>query len=123
MPITHQIGRRIFKPEQAELGAHARDVQEIFNKVPVVEQRVIEALYDEPMTLQTAEEPFCVELVRIANMFAIEQPVSACFGMVHFVWRPNLGGCQITNIGGMSVATNGTTKYRFYYRITYRMVS
>jgi hypothetical protein len=123
MALTHQIGRRIFKPEQAELGAHARDVQEIFNKMPVIEHRVIEDFYAEPMVLRANEEPFSIELVRIANMYALETPVSACFGMVHYVWKPTNGGAQITKIGGMDVATNGATKYRFYYRITYRMVS
>lgn len=121
MRRNQQIGRRIFKPEQADLGMHARDVQEIFDGIPIVELRTVEALYAEPMTLVAAEEPFSIELVRIANVFALEQPVSACFGMVHYVWRPQLGGAQITRIGGMSVGTNGTTKYRFYYRITYRM--
>lgn len=121
MRRNQQIGRRIFKPENAELATHARDVQELFNGVPIVELRTIESLYAEPMTLTAAEEPFCIELVRIANTLALEQPVSACFGMVHYVWRPQLGGAQITRIGGMSVGTNGTTKYRFYYRITYRM--
>ena len=123
MRPVHQIGRRIFKPEQEDLGNHARDVQDIFDKIPVVDHRIVEDFYKEPMTLSAAEEPYCIELVRIANMFAPEQPVSASYGFVHFVWRPQLGGAQITKIGGMSVATNGTTKYRFYYRITYRMVS
>lgn len=121
MAIKHQIGRRIFKVEQAELGNHARDVQEIFNKMPVAEHRVIEDFYGEPMVLQAPEEPFCIELVRIANVGALDTPVTACNGMVHYLWRPDIGGAQIKNIGGMSVATNGTTKYRFYYRITYRM--
>lgn len=122
MTLTHTVGRRIFQESQAELGQHARDVQEIFNKIPVVEHRVVESVYAEPMTLKASEEPFSIELVRIANVFALEQPVIACNGMVHFVWRPQNGGAQITKIGGMDVATNGTTKYRFYYRITYRMV-
>lgn len=121
MRRQQQIGRRIFKPELQELGQHARDVQEIFDGIPIVELRTIEALYAEPMTLTAAEEPFCIELVRIASTLALEQPVSACFGMVHYVWRPQLGGAQIMKIGGMSVGTNGTTKYRFFYRITYRM--
>jgi hypothetical protein len=119
--IKFKLPKLIFGKDHDELANHARNVQELFNKVPVIEHRTIEALYDEPMTLQAAEEPFSIELVRIANVFALEQPVTACNAMVHYVWRPNLGGAQITNIGGMSVATNGTTKYRFYYRITYRM--
>jgi len=122
MTLTHQLRKRLFKPEQADLGDHARDVQDIINKVPVVEHRVVETTYTEPMTLAAKEEPFCIELVRIANLRAIEQPVTACTGMVHYVWRPQLGGAQITNIGGLGVASNAGTPYRFSYRITYRMV-
>jgi hypothetical protein len=122
MTVVHQVGRRIYPKGQEELAQHARDVQEIFNKIPVVEHRMIESYYAEPMTLLVSEEPFCIELVRIANVFALEQPVSAAYGMLHYVFRPNLGGAQITKIGGLDVPTNGTTKYRFYYRITYRMV-
>jgi len=85
MTLGYQIGRRIYGEAHAELGTHARDMQEILNKVPVVEQRIVESLYAEPMTLKAAEEPFSIELVRIANTLALEQPVSACFGMVHFV--------------------------------------
>lgn len=122
MTVVHQIGRRIYPKGQEELAQHARDVQEIFNKVPVVEHRVVETTYTEPMTLSASEEPFCIELVRIANLRAPEIPVSACYGFVHYVWRPQLGGAQITKIGGMDVATNAGTPYRFSYRITYRMV-
>jgi hypothetical protein len=120
--VKHQVPKRIFKPEQDELANHARGVQEIFDRVPVVEHRTIEDFYAEPMTLQVPEEPFSIELVRIANTYALEQPVSACFGMLHFVWRPRLGGAQITKIGGLTPAVDGLIKYRFYYRITYRMV-
>lgn len=123
MTLSHQLRKRLFKPEQDELGDHARDVQDIMNKVPVVEHRVIETTYGEPMTLQAKEEPFCIELVRIQNLRAPETPVLACYGFVHYVWRPQLGGAQITNIGGLSVASNAGTPYRFSYRITYRMVS
>lgn len=122
MTLSHQIPKRIFKPDDVELGNHARAVQEIFNKVPVVEHRVVEATYGEPMTLKASEEPFCIELVRIAALRSPEIPVSACYGFVHYVWRPQLGGAQITKIGGMDVATNGGVPYRFSYRITYRMV-
>lgn len=123
MSRNHQVPRRIFGQDQVELGGHVRAVQEIFDRVPVVEHRVIEALYDEPMPLSAVEEPFGVELVRIQNLQAPETPVNACYGFVHYVWKPLKGGALITKIGGMDVATNGTTKYRFSYRITYRMVS
>lgn len=122
MTLTHQIPKRIFKPEEAELGNHARSMQDILNKVPVVEHRVVETTYGEPMTLQAKEEPFSIELVRIQNLRAPETPVTACYGFVHYVWRPQRGGAQITNIGGFTVAANAGIPYRFSYRITYRMV-
>jgi hypothetical protein len=47
--------------------------------------------------------------------------VTACLGFVNFVWKPQNGGAVIQNIGGMNPTDNGATKYRFFYRITYRM--
>lgn len=119
--LTHQLPRRIFKADEGPLGDHARATQDIFDKIPVMEHRAVEDYYAEPMVLKASQEPFCVELVRIANVFALEQPVSACFGMLHFLWKPQQGGAVITKIGGLTPATDGATKFRFYYRITYRM--
>ena len=122
MTITHQLGRRIFPPSQPELGAHARDSQEIFNKIPVQIHRVVEALYSEPMVIGALkEEPYEIKLSRLVNLFAPETAVTACTGFVHWIWKPQLGGAQIQNITGLSVATHGQTRFRFSYRITYRM--
>jgi hypothetical protein len=121
MPITHQVSQRIFSKEQAELGKHARDVQDIFNKIPVVVHKVVEQPYDEPMTIgNLTEEPFSIELVRVSNLSQATQIVSTATSLVHFTWQPNKGGLVINKIGGMSVGTSLPT-LRFYFRITYKM--
>lgn len=121
MPITHQLGRRIFKPEQAELGAHARDTQEIFDKIAVVDRRTLEQLYAEPMVIGgLREEPFEIRLARITNLFAPETAVTACTGFVHWLWKPQIGGAQLLNITGLTVATHGQTRFKFSFRIEYR---
>ena len=122
MPKNHQIAKRIFPAEQDLLGKHARDVQTILDGIPVEEQREVEALYAEPMTMGALkEEPFSIKLERIVNLFAPETPVTACTGFVHWIWKPQVGGAQIQSITGMSVATHGQTKFRFSFRISYRL--
>lgn len=122
MTVNHMLPDRIGDPEHAPTWKLTRDAQTLFQKIPVVEHRSIEAFYKEPMTMGALqEEPFCIELVRIQNLFAPETPVTACTGFLNFVWKPQNGGAQIQNIGGLSVASNGKTKFRFFYRITYRM--
>lgn len=123
MTVAHQLTNRIGDEKNAELWKHVRDTQLIFNNIPVTEHRTMETFYAEPMTMGgLQEEPFCIELVRIVNLLQGEQPVTGCTGFLNFVWKPQKGGAVINNVNGMSVGTNGTTKYRFYYRITYRMV-
>lgn len=121
MAVTHQIAYRLFDKDQAPLGKHARDVQSIFDKIPVVVHKVVEQPYDEPMTIgNLAEEPFSIELVRVANLSQATQIVSTATGLVHFTWQPNKGGLVINKIGGMSVGASRPT-LRFYFRITYKM--
>lgn len=116
-----RLRQRYFDEKQAALGLLARDTQELFNRLPVTEQKTVEALYAEPMVIGgLREEPFCIECVRVVNLFAPPTPV-ACGGMLHFYWLPQLSGAQITSIDGMSPVTDGATRFRFYFRITYKM--
>ena len=122
MSLTHQIARRIFRKEQADLGKHARDVQSVFDKIPVQEHRVIEQPYTEPMTVgDLAEEPYCIELVRVADTSNANTTVTASSSLVHFTWLPSKGGAVIDKISGMTPASSPRPKLRFYFRITYKM--
>lgn len=121
MAKRFSVPRRIYDAKNEDLAEHARGVQEVFDRIRVVEDRVVEQLYAEPMTLALEAEPLYIECPRIVNLFQQDLPVIACSGMVHFTWKPRNGGAVITNISGMSVAANGGIKYRFYFRITNRM--
>jgi hypothetical protein len=122
MSKTHRIRKLIFGKEQDELGQHARDMQSILDRVPFQEHRTIEHIYQEPMVVGNLDqEPFSIELVRIVDLMQPHVPVSACFGFLHFQWLPSQGGAVIQKIGGLDPTTNGTTRFRFYYRVTYRM--
>lgn len=116
----YQLPRRIYDAKNEALGEHARGVQEVFDRIDVVEHRTVEQLYAEPMTLALTAEPLYIECPRISNLLQQNLPVIACTGMVHFDWLPKQGGAVIRNISGMSVAANGGIKYRFYFRITNR---
>lgn len=117
-----RMRQRFFDEKQKDLGSVARDVQDLLGTIPVVELRIVESLYKEPLAISTiSEEPFGLELVRIVNLFAPKTPVSACTGIVHWVWLPEAGGASITQIGGLTPAANGKIKYRFYFRVTYKL--
>lgn len=122
MTQQYRLKRQIFKgDQQAPLAEHARDTQQLLGQVPVTELRIVESIYTEPMVLgQLKEEPFCIELVRIVNLSAATNVVR-CGGMVHFIWLPVLNGAQILSIDGLSPGFDGTTRFRFYYRITYKL--
>lgn len=117
----YRFKQRYFGPDQSDLGALARDSQEIIAKIPVTELRMVETLYSEPMTLgQLVDEPFSIECVRVINMFAPQVPVK-CGGMAHFVWKPENNGAVITSIDGMSPTLDAAIRFRFYYRITFKL--
>jgi hypothetical protein len=123
MTVLHVLPNRIGDEAHAPTWQLTRDAQTLFQKIPVIEQRIVEEFYKEPSAMGgLQEEPFSIELVRIVNLLNAQTLVTACTGFVNFVWLPNNGGASIQNVGGLSVAANGATKYRFYYRITYRMV-
>jgi hypothetical protein len=122
MSITHILPRRIGDEQHAPTFQLARDAQLVMQKIPVTEHRIVEEFYKEPIAMGgLKEEPFCIECVRIVNLLNAQTNVPACTGFVNYVWMPNNGGAVIQNIGGLTVAANGGTKYRFYFRITYRM--
>ena len=121
MAKTHQLRSQLFPVDEAALGEHARDTQKILAKIPVVEHRITEQLYSEPLTLgQLTEEPFSIELVRVLNLFSPTTPVLTG-GMCHFTWLPQAGGAVIASIDGMSPGRDGATKFRFYFRVTFKM--
>lgn len=122
MTINHILPDRIGETQHAPTFKLTRDAQSIFQRIPVTEHRTVDEFYKEPLVMGgLKEEPFCIECVRIANLLNAQTNVPACTGFVNFIWKPNNGGAFIQNIGGLTVATNGSTKYRFYFRITYRM--
>jgi hypothetical protein len=119
MAQNHFIGRMVYDKDNPALGQHARNVQGILNQIPVVEQRVVDAIYKEPFILgNLSEEPFSIELVRVVNM---SSPLTTmkCGGMIHFTFLPAKGGASIASIDGLSPVTDGTTKLRFFFRISY----
>jgi hypothetical protein len=117
----YRFKQRYYGKEQSDVGNLARDAQELVGKIPVVELRMVETLYSEPMTLgQLLDEPFGIELVRVINMFAPSTPVK-CGGMVHFIWKPENNGAVITSIDGMSPVSDAAIRFRFYYRITFKL--
>lgn len=111
--IRHQLSR------DAVLGEQFRDTQQSLDAIPSTVLRRITTLYAEPLVLGSfSQEPEGIELLRIVDLSAQEKPVT-CGSLCHFVWRPLLGGAQITSVDGMSIAANGGKKYRFTFRITF----
>ena len=120
MPQQFKLKQRYFDKDNVA-GVVARNVQELLDQMPVMEQKTIEQFYAEPLVIGgLREEPFCIECVRVVNLFAPQKPV-ACGGMCHFYWLPQLSGAQINSIDGMSPVTDGATRFRFYFRITYKL--
>jgi len=117
-----RMRQRFFSKDQDQLGQVARDVQELLGTIPVVQLKIVESVYKEPLAIGAIDqEPFGLELVRIVNLYAPKTPVSACTGIVHWVWIPEAGGASITQIGGLTPAANGQIQYRFYFRITFKL--
>ena len=110
-----QLRKQLF--EKLDLGEHARDVQQLFDLVPRMFTKTTESAYTQPMVLGGFDEqPESIELVRIIDLNAQETPV-ACGSMVHYVWKPQRGGAQITSIDGLTPSPS--TKYRFTFRLTF----
>ena len=109
----------LFGKDQSELGQLARDAQDIFRRIPVIEHRMFDSNYVEPMVIgQLAEEPFCIELVRLVNLSSPAVTPTAMSTLIYFTWLPSQGGAIINSIDGL---TPGLTKYRFFFRVTYRL--
>lgn len=117
---SYRLTNQLFDKTNDMLGKHARDVQLAFNQIPVTEQRILDSKYIEPLALACVEEPFAIELVRIASLTQPQIPVR-CGGMVHFFWDG--ASAQITSIDGLSPADSLALEFRFSFRITYRTVS
>lgn len=111
--------RTQFAGNTTTLGERFRDAQGALDAIPIMVLRKREMVYDEPLVLGGMErQPESIEAMRIIDLSDQEQPVHGG-GLCHFVWRPNLGGAQITSVDGMSVAANGGKKYRFTFRLTF----
>lgn len=117
MTDNTQLRKQLF-PKQ-DLGDHARDVQGALDTIPRFVDRTLEAFYTEPMALGSpiaGKQPQSIELTRITSLSTPETPV-LCGSMVHFVWKPQNAGAQVTSIDGLTPST--AVKYRFVFRFTY----
>jgi hypothetical protein len=118
MPAQNtQLRKQIFGKQ--DLGDHARDTQQALNTIPRFFTQTLEAYYAEPMVLGSpvaGVEPESVELVRITSIVTPEQPV-LCGSMVHYTWKPQNNGCQVTSIDGLT--PSNTIKYRFTFRFSF----
>lgn len=100
------------------VGDLARDTQKIFDLINPVSYKKFRSFYTEPMTLGVfSEPPLCVELVRVTQVIQAEAPARTG-GMVHYVYKPQKGGCIITSIDGFT-PTNPRTEYDFVFRVTF----
>lgn len=112
--IRHQLTKDV------GLGEQFRDAQKSLDRFPVEILRTVEMQYAEPMVLGGfSQPPRGIRVDRIIDMAAQETPVTACSGLVHYVWKPQQGGAVITNISGMTTAAHGGKTYRFEFRITF----
>lgn len=99
-------------------GANQRATQNALMSMPRFVSMTLDSVYSEPMPLNVgAEQPESIELTRIQNTLSLEIPV-LCGSMVHWSFRPDLGGAQILSIDGLSPGSGIT--YRFTFRITYK---
>ena len=108
-----QLRKQLF--DKQDLGDHARDTQRNFDTIPRTVSKTFTQYYTEPMTLGSplvGVEPESIRLARIISVLAPEQPVP-CGDMVHYVWKPELNGCVVTSIDGLTPST--TIKYRFVF--------
>ena len=94
-------------------------MQGAFDTIPHVVLRKMELTYSEPMTLKLRQRPEGIEVLRVVSLVANQEIPVKCGTAVHYVWRPDVAGAQITSIDGMSMALNGAKQYRFTFRITY----
>jgi hypothetical protein len=74
----------------------------------------MEAAYVEPFFVSFASEPKCVELVRVRDRTALEQPV-ACGQACHFVWEGSRA--RITSIDGLTPSQSRV--FRMTFRASY----
>jgi len=116
MPQGYQLRRQAFDDDR-NLGEHSRDVREALDTIPRFIYRTFERYYAEPMIIgNLTEEPLTIVLERVVNLNAAETPV-LCGSMVHYVWKPQLGGARVTSIDGLTPSTS--VKYRFVFRLSF----
>jgi len=112
-----QLRKQLF--DQRDLGDHARDTQGSLDQIPRMMTKRFDEFYKEPMVLASpieGLEPESIELTRVVNLSAAETPV-LCGSMIHYAWKPQLGGAVVTSIDGLTPST--TVKYRFTFRFTF----
>lgn len=113
MTTNYQLRKQLF--DKQDLGEHARDTQNALEAIARVISKTVEQYYTEPMTLSspiTGTEPESIRLARIISIVTPEQPV-ACGSLVHYVWKPQLNGCVVTSIDGLTPST--AIKYRMTF--------
>lgn len=95
----------------------AGDIQQGFDRAPLVLLRTVEEYYKEPFVIgQLTREPAMVEAGRIVSLVAPEQAVIHSLAC-SYVWKPQLGGIQILSVNGLTPSTS--IKYRFTFRLTF----
>lgn len=114
-----QLRQQLYGEKDAKTGELARDVQRAFKQVPFEQHKTVDTVYKTPIVIgDLDEEPFCIELVRVANLSSVTAPPNG--GPCNFTWLPSQGGAVIASLAGFSA---GSTIYRLYFRITYRLAS
>lgn len=115
-PTNNPKLRRQVWPSRGEK-EQAGDIQQGFDRAPLVNLKTVEAYYAEPFVVgQITREPAGVEALRVVSLVAPEQAVIHSLAC-SYVWKPQLGGIQILSINGLTPSTS--IKYRMTFRLTF----
>jgi hypothetical protein len=99
-------------------GGNTRAIQNTFMSQAREVTLEVDAFYVEPFVLNVGnEQPLAIRLDRIVQSVAPETPV-LCGDLVHFSYRPDLGGAQITSIDGLSPSTD--ILYHFVFCVKFK---
>lgn len=100
-----------------DMTEHARDVQKALDSIPSLGIFVLtNGLGKTPIVpIPSNKKPIALEAIRIVG--ATENTVVNHGTAVSWTWRPDLGGCLITRIQGMTLGDG--QPYTTTFRITY----
>lgn len=112
MSFRNAIRKRLF--DLRDIGELARDVQNVFDRIPSVDTRDFVDLYRAGMMLgKVPKEPTEIRMARVLLASSPETVVTP--GHVHFTYLGADEGARINEIAGL---TEGT-RYRFVFVVTY----